>query len=419
MEIIAIIAEYNPFHDGHAWQIAEARRRLGERAAVLVVLSGSFVQRGEPALFDRRTRAATAVIGGADLVLELPQVFAVASAELFARGAVATLAATGLRGHLIFGSESADLRGLLRLAEYLEPEAPLYRNHLRQALDLGLSLAAARQQALSAVADELKDRSLSPALLSAPNDILAVEYLKALRFFQAETWQPIALPRIGSEDRQATLPEPDSGFASARALRQALAGGSRASALAVLANHQPAPVVARLMAAWQDGQGPVFLEDLALPILQMLRSRTADELRDYAGMGDGAAERLKAAARDAPSLEETIAAAMTRRLPRTRLQRAVIAALLGLRQDACVRYAIQGPRYLRPLAASRNGRYLLRLMRRTARLPVLARVSDALENAADPDLLMQAEVDRDAARLWWQLAGRPQPDDFDIPMLMR
>ena len=141
METAGIVAEYNPFHSGHAWHIAETRRRLGGEAAILCVMSGHWVQRGECALADKWSRAAAALSGGADLVLELPTPWAMASAEAFARGAVGLLAATGVADVLSFGSEDGDLSPLQTAATALD--APDYSQKLKAALDRGLSFPAA------------------------------------------------------------------------------------------------------------------------------------------------------------------------------------------------------------------------------------------------------------------------------------
>ena len=144
METAGIVAEYNPFHSGHAWHIAETRRRLGGEAAILCVMSGHWVQRGECALADKWSRAAAALSGGADLVLELPTPWAMASAEAFARGAVSLLAATGVVDALSFGSEAGELAPLAAAAAALD--GPEYPERLRAALGRGLSFPAARQE---------------------------------------------------------------------------------------------------------------------------------------------------------------------------------------------------------------------------------------------------------------------------------
>lgn len=172
MRTAGIISEYNPFHRGHAWQICELRRRLGAETAVVCAMSGSFVQRGDFAVMRTHARAEAAVRGGADLVLELPLPWAIASAEGFAAGGVGVLAATGAVDTLVFGSECGDTETLKAVTAALESES--FAAYLRQGLQEGVSFAAAREAAARKLLGE------KAAVLAQPNDILGVEYCKAI-----------------------------------------------------------------------------------------------------------------------------------------------------------------------------------------------------------------------------------------------
>ena len=188
MRTAGIISEYNPFHRGHAWQLGELRRRLGAETAVVCAMSGSFVQRGDFAVMRTHARAEAAVRGGADLVLELPLPWAIASAEGFAAGGVGVLAATGAVDTLVFGSECGDTETLKAVAAALESES--FAAYLRQGLQEGVSFAAAREAAARKLLGE------KAAVLAQPNDILGVEYCKAIAR-QAAALMPLALPRRG------------------------------------------------------------------------------------------------------------------------------------------------------------------------------------------------------------------------------
>ncbi len=188
MNICGIVCEFNPFHNGHRYLIDECRRAFGAESAVVCVMSGDFVQRGENALFLKHDRARAAVAGGADLVLELPLPWCMAPAETFARGAVGLLGATGIVTRLCFGSESGDLPMLRSTARILlRPETD---ERIRRELETGCAYAAARQRALEAMGG-------AGAALTQPNDILAVEYLKALEL-QALPLEPFAVARRGA-----------------------------------------------------------------------------------------------------------------------------------------------------------------------------------------------------------------------------
>ena len=197
METAGIVAEYNPFHRGHAWHIAETRRRLGGEAPVVCVMSGHWVQRGECALADKWLRAALALDRGADLVVELPTPWAMASAESFARGAVSLLAATGVVDVLSFGSECGDADKLQRAAICLN--SPEYEAGLRRLAEGGTPFAAARQRAVEGL--------LGPelaGLLSTPNNNLGVEYIRALDRLNHNI-RPMTIRREGGRETASLL----------------------------------------------------------------------------------------------------------------------------------------------------------------------------------------------------------------------
>ena len=357
METAGIVAEYNPFHRGHAWHIAETRRRLGGDAPVVCVMSGHWVQRGECALADKWLRAALALDRGADLVVELPTPWAMASAESFARGAVSLLAATGVVNVLSFGSETGELAPLEEAAAALD--APDYPERLRAALGRGLSFPAARQEAAGA------------ACLSAPNNNLGVEYLRSLRAL-GSTIRPLTVPRQGAgHDGPAA-----GGFASASELRRLLRAGR---------GEEAAPY---LTAPWSGELAD--MQHIERAVLSRLRTMGEG---DWAALPDGGGaeglpSRLAKAAREAVSLEDFYTRAKTRRYPHARLRRLALAAFLGLR--AAERPAV--PPYVRVLGLGSRGRVLLRRMKDTCPLPVIVKPAQARELDGPALALFQAEA---------------------------
>ena len=357
METAGIVAEYNPFHRGHAWHIAETRRRLGGDAPVVCVMSGHWVQRGECALADKWLRAALALDRGADLVVELPTPWAMASAESFARGAVSLLAATGVVDVLSFGSETGELAPLEEAAAALD--APDYPERLRAALGRGLSFPAARQEAAGA------------ACLSAPNNNLGVEYLRSLRAL-GSTIRPLTVPRQGAgHDGPAA-----GGFASASELRRLLRAGR---------GEEAAPY---LTAPWSGELADMQHIERAV----LARLRTMGE-GDWAALPDGGGaeglpSRLAKAAREAVSLEDFYTRAKTRRYPHARLRRLALAAFLDLR--AAERPA--APPYVRVLGLGGRGRALLRRMKDTCPLPVIVKPAQARELDGPARALFEAEA---------------------------
>lgn len=227
MKVTGIIAEYNPFHNGHAYQIRKARELTGADY-VIVVMSGNYVQRGAPAILDKFTRTAMALSGGADLVLELPAVFATSSAEMFAAAAIALLAHTGITDSVCFGCETPDSKMLSALAALLAEEPDAYTALLAEQLKAGRSFPAAREHAVCsyllspegtlAFPHAAADLSAVRALLSSPNNILALEYEKA-RIRQHAALTPVPIQRIGSGYHDTNT---DSRYSSATAIRSLL-----------------------------------------------------------------------------------------------------------------------------------------------------------------------------------------------------
>ena len=223
MKIVGILTEFNPFHNGHAYFLSELRRQLGENAAILCVMSGNFVQRGEPAMFPKHVRAEAALLCGADLIIELPVARSLASAERFARGAVYLMQCLGCVTHLAFGSECGDVAALQRVADCLDSER--CRAGLRRFLDEGMSFAACRQ---AAVREVLGERAA--ALLDGANNNLGVEYLRAARYLKWDCTALTVARRGAGHDSGAVKGE----YLSASAVRKLLEQGDWAAAAAAV-----------------------------------------------------------------------------------------------------------------------------------------------------------------------------------------
>ena len=309
-------------------------------------MSGDFVQRGEAAAFPKHDRARAAVLGGADLVLELPLPWSISSAEGFARGGVGMLGATGLVTHLAFGSESGDADALQEIAELLlHPETD---DLLLQALSSGMPYAAARQKAL----EQISGRPLPQ--LETPNDILAVEYLKAARM-QNLPLIPLAVRRIGAAHDSTTVTE----YPSASLLRHKLRAGEDVSAF----------LPKKAWDALQAGCGPVDVERVETALLSRLRFLPEQAFAELPDAGEGLYHRIFRAAHTEPTLEAVLDAAASKRYPRARLRRICLCAGLG------VKAGDNGgiPPYLRVLAANARGLTLLRKMEETCALPVVTK----------------------------------------------
>ena len=352
MAVIGIIAEYNPFHLGHAYQLAQARRILGADSPVVAVMSGNFVQRGEAALLHKHARAEAAVRCGADLVLELPTAWAAATAEVFARGGVSLLAATGVVTHLCFGSECGELSSLEHLADCLDGQA--YQAELRRFLGEGMTFAAARQAAARELSGAAADG------LSQPNNNLAVEYLRAIRALGADL-TPVTVRRVGApHDGDET-----DGFASASAIRRCVLTEAPWEHLV------PAASAAVLRRELDAGHAPVSQAACERMILSRLRAMGEEDFRAYDGGNEGLYHRFYGAVRQAATLEQLLDLAKTKRYTRARLRRMALASWLGLER------AGEALPCLRVLAANGRGCRLLKEMKVRASLPVLTKPADA------------------------------------------
>lgn len=369
-KVAGIVAEYNPFHRGHAYHIAETRRLLGADCAVVCVMSGDFVQRGDVAVFDKFARAEMAVRGGADLVLELPLRWSLSPAEAFAHGAVSLLESTGVVTHLSFGSECGEVNRLLAAID--AQHTPAFLEAFNLALASGVSYPRAQELAARSAAPEIAE------LLTQPNDTLALMYLQALWAIDSEII-PIAIPRVGAGHDAAG----ESDYPSASWLRELLRAGERVSEWVP---HLPEAK-------------PVFLADLEIAILSRLRMLPKEAFAALPDCSEGLENVLCKAVHSAASLEEILAAAKSKRYPMSRLRRMLLCAALGVRRD------VQSP-YLRVLEANERGRALLHTMRETATLPVITKPAAAREfeefrlTADAHDLYVLAQPDKTPGQDW-------------------
>ena len=360
-------------HMGHVHLLEEVRRLLGPGTAIICAMSGDFVQRGDFAVVGRRARAKAAVQSGADLVLEIPLPWAVASAERFADGGVQVLLDAGLVSHIAFGSECGDADALREIAECLLSDA--FQEALRRGLTTGRPYAACRQKAVEQILGPEK-----AALLESPNNILGIEYCKSL-LRRGSDVQPLTVPRVGAAHDEK---DADGPIASASAIRALLRAGERETALARMA-----PAMRR---AYEEeeaaGRAPVFQETCERAVLARLRSMTEEDFAALDEGREGLCNRLYDASRTAAGVAEILEKAKTKRYAYARLRRMVLWAYLGLAPAA---FPKEVP-YLRVLAANAMGRELLARMRKTAAVPVLTKPADVRRLGAEARELFELEA---------------------------
>ena len=342
MHVCAIISEYDPLHKGHEKQLRLIRQQLGEDTAIVCLMSGNFTQRGMPAVFDKTVRARAAVEAGADLVLELPVTKVLSSAEGFARGGVEILDRLGVADHLCFGCESGDIQKIKDTAEILCK--PDFTEAFQANIRCGLSYAAARQRALESLSGD-------GTLLRNPNDILAVEYCKALLERKSRI-EPMAVLREGDYHDEA----PDTDNPSATAVR---------ARMEEVGDWRPYVPDACIPVYEQAARHTFRVGERAL--LARLRGMDDDEWQNVPHGGEGLWSKVMKAARQGGSVEEILAAAKSKRYPQTRLQRLVMCAYLGITQED-----LQRPiGYVRALAFNDTGSALLKQAKKNGSIPVV------------------------------------------------
>lgn len=357
MAIAGIIGEYNPFHNGHQYHFRATKEKIGECCeGIVCVMSGNFVQRGEAAVLDKFYRAEMAVSCGADLVFELPVPWALSSAEGFARGAVGLLDALGIVTHLSFGSEIGELTHLEETVQLLE-EADIHED-IRRYMQTGISYPDARQRALYA------HMGPASAVLEHPNNILAVEYLKALRLLQSNMI-PITMDRIGSGHDADAGP---GSFQSASALRRMLYEGAEIS------EYMPPEAYVILMRALQDKE-LVFMPALETALLSRLRFLSEEDFARLPDATEGLGNRLFRSVRETVGWEEMLMRTKSRRYALSRIRRMAMCAALGVRAGDSAGI----PPYARVLAMNDRGRRLLRGCKGNSGIPVLTKTAAVRE----------------------------------------
>lgn len=368
--ISGVIAEFNPLHRGHHFLLTQAKK--SSPGGLVVVMSGNFVQRGEPAAFYKWPRAMAAIRCGADLVLELPVGFSTAGAERFCEGAVATLDSLGCVDKLFFGSEWGEIRLLQTVAATLLSRE--FEAAVKEELRLGISFAAARQAAIAKLLG-------TPAahLIKEPNNILGIEYCKALLRLGSQI-QPKTIQRIGAP-HDAIAPLSVEPIASASQIRRQIANREPFSL------YVPKPAADLFIRELKEGRAPASLHPVETAILARLRTMSRQELSHLPDISEGLENRIQDSIKTSVSLEQLISSIKSKRYSHARIRRILLAAFLGLTNQECSK----PPAYLRILAFNEKGREILRLAKRTATLPIIANWNDVASLNAEAKAMFQTE----------------------------
>lgn len=378
MNVTAVIAEYNPFHNGHLYQLNTIRREQ-EADYIVVVMSGDFMQRGIPAVVNKYERCRMALLNGADLVFELPVYFALGSAEYFAQGAVSLVDKLGIVDFLHFGSESGDIALLCECARMTTHESGAYRQYLRSALKQGASFPAARSSALSKIFPEQNIQDV----FHAPNNILGMEYIKAL-IQRNSAIKPVTLERKGAGYASCSL-VPDN-FASANAIRNVLYGKSSG----LIKKHVPESVNSLLSQDLLCADD--FSEILLFKMLQAPGSQNAFEA--YYDVGKQLSHTLHNRLTEFTSFDDFALLCKTKNMTYARICRGLMHILLDMtQQNADALKRDDYTQYARLLGFTPHGQKLLKSVKANADIPIITRLPAALKQLSGTALTsIQADI---------------------------
>ncbi|NLN41550.1 MAG: nucleotidyltransferase [Clostridiales bacterium] len=373
IKVLGIVAEYNPFHNGHLYHLNKAVQ-LVQPDYIIAIMSGNFTQRGEPTIIDKWDRTRMALENGIHLVLELPTLYACQTAELFATGAIKTLHQTGLVTHIAFGSEYQNIEHLNTIARIFAEEPIEYKKLLKTHLTQGLSFPAARLKAVkqyikyTQAKDNLSSQIIDQ-ILKGSNSILAIEYLKTLIRLKSPI-QPMIIPRVGSSYNSVAI---EGEYSSATAIRKSLLSWKKWDLVSHTLPHISLKI---LRDSINRGRGPVSINSFEQLLLGMIRQASPSEIASWMDVEEGLENRIKRYALECTSIEDFLLKAKTKRYTYTRLQRILTHGLLGIKTDDVIKFGINGgPSYIRILGFNAQATPLLNKLKKTSKLPIITKPS--------------------------------------------
>ena len=380
-KVLGIIAEYNPFHNGHLYHLQESKKQTGSTYTV-AIMSGNFTQRGSTSIIDKWSKAQIALYCGVDLVIELPVLYSISSAENFADGAVKILNSLKVVDYLSFGAETADISTLHQIAEVLYTEPRKYKTFLSHELKKGLSFPKARENALMMYLNDIRRFT---NVISSPNNILGVEYLKALMKYNSNI-QPVAIHRsfVGYNDLDYT-----ENMASSTAIRNII----KNNAFDVLRNLIPEPSYSILVENIRQGHIVPDLSTFEKEIIYNLRKMDTSEIAQLPDVSEGLEFALKNAANSCNTLNEFLNIIKSKRYTSTRIQRILLYCLLGITKKDMELSKKVIP-YVRVLATNKRGKFLIsEILKANPKLEIVTSVKRYLDS--NPNRNYQLLLDKD------------------------
>lgn len=380
-KVLGIIAEYNPFHNGHLFHLNESKKLTGSSYTV-AIMSGNFTQRGSTSIIDKWSKAKSAIECGIDLVIELPVLYSISSAENFAEGAVKILDSLKVVDYISFGAETADINSLSTIADILSEEPREYKNLLSNELKKGLSYPKARENALMMYLNDVKKYS---NILSSPNNILGIEYLKALKKYNSII-QPVALPRHESGHNDLNY---HGNIASSTALRNI----AKNNGFDILRRLMPEPSYTNLVENIKIGHVVSDLSVFEKEIIFNLRKMSTYEISQLPDVSEGLEFAIKNAANSCNSIVEFLNIIKSKRYTSTRIQRILLYSLLGItKKDIALSKKTQP--YIRVLGFNNRGKYLIsEVSKANPKLNIITSVKKFTDKNLNRNLKIMLEKD--------------------------
>ncbi|MCJ7813873.1 MAG: nucleotidyltransferase [Candidatus Atribacteria bacterium] len=386
MKIIGIIVEYNPFHNGHLYHLSKAKE-ITKADYIIAVMSGHFLQRGEPAIINKWARTKMALNAGVDLVIELPFVFSTQDANGFAFGAVKLLDSLQIVDYLCFGCETNDLNTLYPISNFLHIEPPRFKELIKYNSKKGNEFPKTRSQSLCEYhrimgIDGLKKvpHSELSKLLKHPNNILALEYIKHLLNLNSKI-KPLPIKRIGASYHQKNI---ESKISSATSIRNEIINNLTSSKINPFKLNDkikstiPSSGFYVLEKELREGRGPVTFDSYQQSIFAILRRMSLEDISRIHGVTEGLENRIKKASLRSYTIEQLINSIKTRRYTRTKIQRIILHLMLNLSKEDITIFNKCGPLYARVLGFSKKGKTLLRTIKKGSSLPLISKLSNYL-----------------------------------------
>lgn len=383
-KVLGVIAEYNPFHNGHLYHLQKSKE-LTNSDYTIAIISGNFTQRGSTSVIDKWAKTQMALNNGIDLVIELPVLYSISSAENFADGAIKILSSLGIVDYLSFGSETSDIHLLNDISNILCDEPEDFKIALSEELKSGLSFPKARENALIKYFELINNNSRIKDVLSSPNNILGIEYLKALHKYNSSI-KPVCISRYEADYNSTTI---TNNIASATAIRNLILSKDYNT----IKNLIPASSYSTLINCLNEGHIVPSLSCFEKEIIYVLRKMDIEEIANLPDVSEGLEYTIKKAANSCNNLSEVINLVKSKRYTSTRIQRILLYALLGITKDDMEMSKNVLP-YVRVLGFNENGKFLLsEISAKNPDIALITSVKKFVDSNSDKVLLNMFDKD--------------------------